>query len=258
MLASAAGAVVAASIASIFGVKGTIIGVAIGSAAATMGTAVVAQSIDRTHHAVRQAVVRAPDKSLLRRLGGTMAAGAVDETTPGANNALTEKTTSNEAQVDETAATGISPPELVTAETKIDSPGPPTAVLAEVETAEDAPRKVNWLLLAGTVALVFVFSLAVVTVVELIAGRPLADLFGGPTTGGGTTVQNIFGGSTKPHRTAPTSTTVPATSTSTTSAGSTTSTTGESNTTTTAPPTTTTSGPATSTTVGSSTTTTSG
>ena len=47
ILASAAGAVLAALIASAFGVKGTIVGVAIGSAAATMGTALVAQSIDR-------------------------------------------------------------------------------------------------------------------------------------------------------------------------------------------------------------------
>ena len=72
ILASAAGAVIAAVIASFFGVKGTIVGVAIGSAAATMATAFVAQSIERGHQAVKQVVVRAPDTAtLLRKLGGT-------------------------------------------------------------------------------------------------------------------------------------------------------------------------------------------
>ncbi len=79
ILASVAGAVLAAIIASVFGVKGTIVGVAIGSAAATIGTALVAQSIERGHEAVRQAVVRTSDTQsnpLLRRLGGTAAATA--------------------------------------------------------------------------------------------------------------------------------------------------------------------------------------
>ena len=76
ILASAAGAVIAAVIASTFGVKGTIVGVAIGSAAATMATALVAQSIERGHEAVKQVVVRAPEAStLLRKLGGTGASG---------------------------------------------------------------------------------------------------------------------------------------------------------------------------------------
>src|SRR6185437_7208379 len=89
ILASAAGAVIAAVIASTCGVKGTIIGVAIGSAAATLGTALVAQSIERGHEAVRQVVERVPDSSastLLRRLGSTDAAGAatsrVDQVAP--------------------------------------------------------------------------------------------------------------------------------------------------------------------------------
>ena len=84
ILASTAGAVCAAVIASVFGVKGTIVGVAIGSAAATMATAFVAQSIERGHEAVKQVAVRAPESSsLLRRLGGTRASGqsasSVDE-----------------------------------------------------------------------------------------------------------------------------------------------------------------------------------
>ena len=86
ILASAAGAVIAAVIASTFGVKGTIVGVAIGSAAATFATALVAQSIERGHEAVKQVVVRAPESSpLLRKLGGTgtgSAGGSPTATSP--------------------------------------------------------------------------------------------------------------------------------------------------------------------------------
>src|ERR1700722_5275984 len=71
ILASAAGAVLSAVIASIFGVKGTVVGVAIGSVAATTGTALVLQSIERTNKAVKQVAERAPENAkLLRRPGG--------------------------------------------------------------------------------------------------------------------------------------------------------------------------------------------
>jgi len=252
MLASAAGAVVAASIASLFGVKGTIVGVAIGSAAATMGTAFVAQSIDRTHHAVRQVVVRAPDTSLLRRLGGTNAAGAVTESTPVTDTPATEAPTSTEARIDETATAATA----ATAATPITSSGPATAVLPELVSTEDAPKQWNWRVVAETAAIVFLLVLLLITVVELVAGKPLADLFGGSSSGSGTTVQNIFRGSTKTKSPTTSTTTVPVTSTPSTSAGSTTSTTGGSTTTTTSRPTTTTSLPTTTTSSGVSTTTT--
>jgi hypothetical protein len=86
MLASAGGAVLAAVIASLFGVKGTIIGVAIGSLAATFGTAMVSQSIERGHAAVKQVVVKVPERAnLLRRLGGTAASGQTQTAEPGAD-----------------------------------------------------------------------------------------------------------------------------------------------------------------------------
>ncbi len=95
ILASAVGAVIAAVIASTFGVKGTIIGVAIGSAAATFGTALVAQSIERGQQAVKQVVVRAPDSStLLRKLGSTVATGEAEssEDASSPSTALGEET----------------------------------------------------------------------------------------------------------------------------------------------------------------------
>jgi hypothetical protein len=235
VLASAAGAVVAASIASFFGVNGTIVGVAIGSAAATIGTALVAQSIDRTHHAVQQVVVRAPDTSLLRRLGGTDAAGAVTENVPVADVPVTEAVASHESRGEDVAVTKISTPE------------PRTAVLPPVAAAA-APRRLNWRVVAVTAVIVFVLVLLLITVVELLAGKPLTDLFGGQPGSG----VSILGGTTGTTQPTVTTTTVPPRSTTTTTAGSTTSTTGASTTTSTTPPTTT-SGPTTSTTLGSST-----
>jgi hypothetical protein len=233
VLASVAGAVVAATIASFFGVSGTIVGVAIGSAAATIGTAVVAQSIDRTHHAVRQAVVRAPDSSLLRRLGGTNVAGTVTESVPEADTPVTEAVTSNEVRGDEVPVTEIT------------SPGPRTAVVPEVETPVEVPRQLNWRVVAVTSLIVFVLVLAIITLVELGAGKPLADLFGG-SPGNGT---SIFGGTTNTtHPPSSTTTTVPSTTRPSTTAGTTTSTTaGSTTTTTTSVPTTTTTGPTAST-----------
>lgn len=251
MLASAAGAVAAASIASFFGVKGTIIGVAIGSAAATMGTAITARSIDRTHHAVRQVVVRAPETSLLRRLGGTDATGAVTESVAPVETPVTEEVSSNQAQLDQTATTDISRPEPATALTPAVVAPALAAATATAGAGTDhvgkPSRKFSWPVLVGTIVGVFVFSLLVVTAVELIAGRPLADLFGGHPNGGSTTVQNVFGGSTK-HATTTTTTTVPAPTTTTTMAGTTTTTSGTSTTTTTTQPTTTTTGLTTTTT----------
>jgi hypothetical protein len=226
ILASAGGAVLSAIIASLFGVKGTIVGVAIGSVAATVGTAFLFQSIDRTHAAVKQVVVRVPEGTkLLHRLGGTDAAGVTQAETTGAPPATSA------AQGDETADGA--------------NAGQPEMAQRDDARAPSATPGFRWPTV-GVVAAVFVLSLVFVTVVELIAGRPLADLFG--HSGGGTTVEKIF--ENNPAPTLPTTTTT--TSTTTTSTTSTTS--SSSSTTTTAVGSTTTS----STGLGSASTTTTG
>jgi hypothetical protein len=246
ILASAVGAVLSAIVASIFGVKGTIVGVAIGSIAATTGTALVFQSIERTNKAVKQVVVRAPETSLLRRLGGTTTAG-VTESTPGESSAPTEETATSaaaapggatEADSSDLAATQPMPPAA-------EPPEPPDD---PVDPDESRPGGLRWPVVALTVFGVFLFSLLFVTVVELIAGRPLADLFG--HGGGGITVERIFENPTTtlpPPTTTTTTSTTTSTSTSTTSTstpgsstttsvgGSTTSTTGLGSTSTTSP-----------------------
>ena len=171
-----------AVVASVFGVKGTIVGVAIGSVAATTGTALMIESIDRTNKAVKQAVVRTPEHTgLLLRLRGTKAVGTVE---PGATH------------------------------------------------PSGTAHTFRWPVAIGAVIAVFLVSLGLVTVVELIAGRPLADLFG--RGNGGTTVEKIFENTptTLPPPVATTTTTTSTPTTSTTTSSSTTTTVPSSSTTT--------------------------
>jgi hypothetical protein len=228
ILASATGAVLAAVIASLFGVKGTIIGVAIGSIAATSGTALVAQSIERGHKAVQQVVVRVPDRStLLRRLGGTLAAGSTDSSAE-ATTPLAEETT-NAAVVHEPPAT-----EAAEATAQLALPDATTTYDDATEALPTLPvtrpqpvmapmvegsRGMRWPAIAGTAAIIFVLSLAFVTTVELIAGRPLADLFGAHLKGANPSIVKVFE-NTPP---APTTTTVPPTTTTSSSSTTTTS-----------------------------------
>jgi hypothetical protein len=257
ILASAAGAVIAAVIASIFGVKGTIVGVAIGSAAATFGTAVVAQSIERGHQAVKQVVVRVPETSaLLRRLGGTEAAGVAQSTPadPAPSSALIEETATSSGQADDAVAMALSAPygEHVTEQLPAAEDAPSTRQLPVTARPESSPAPppaggIRWPIIAGAVATVFVLSL-----LFLIAGQPLANLFGGHSKGDAPSIEKIF---ETPSTTLPppTTTTSTSTTTSTTSTSSSTTTTSVGETTTSGPGSSTTS----STTAGATTTTTS-
>jgi hypothetical protein len=290
ILASAAGAVIAALIASAFGVKGTIIGVAIGSAAATAGTAFFAQSIDRGHQAVKQVAERVPDSSassLLRRLGGTGAKGdaasSVDASSAptevvgsgrrtgsgaAAETAQTERTAGETQRMEVSASPDTPATQRVSASTMpmprvTGGNGPArsgstatTSVTSSASGAPLAPRRYTWKAIAAAAGIVFVLALLFITAVELISGKPLSDIFGG--AGSGTTFGNIINPGP-----APTSTTTSTTPTSTTSTSTTTSSSTPTSTSTTAPAgqsTTTTSAPPTSTTTtnaaGSGTTTT--
>jgi hypothetical protein len=255
ILASAAGAVIAAVIASTFGVKGTIVGVAIGSAAATMATALVAQSIERGHEAVKQVVVRAPEAStLLRKLGGTGASGrtaASAETAPTRVVGRSAPEDGGRAETVQMESVGAPVGETERLEISAMADAPATerlrATTAPMRPAGTRPgvRRFSWRTIAATVAIVFVLALVFITAIELISGKPLSAIFGGSDTG--TTLSNL-GGTPGAPTTTPTST--PAT-TSTTSTSSTTTTTSATSTTSTTAPTgnsTTTTSPASSTT----------
>ena len=266
ILASAVGAVLAALIASSFGVKGTVVGVAIGSAVATAGTALVSQSIERGHKAVRQVVVGDPEQPILRNLGATRVAG-------GASNRLTQGTASDAVteqqhrsaggvvhQTVEGPASGPGQPHAgPTAPTPTPSArGDGTWPVTPVGSAPTAARStssalrtrgrtgrtppIRWKQWAVVGAIVFVIALLTVTTIELAAGRSLSTLYGGNGV-------RLFGH--PPPTTLPVTTTTAPSSSSTTSTPSTTS-----STTSTTAPRVATSSPSTSTTSTSTSTTT--
>ena len=244
ILASTAGAVIAAVVASTFGVKGTIVGVAIGSAAATLGTALVAQSIERGHEAVKQVAVRAPETStLLRKLGGTGVSGplasSVDAssaptevvgqpqptTQPGQPGHDGETETvhmaSTAAPLAETEGVEISAAADAPATERLSaSTSPPRAALVRPTVS----RPFSWRAIAVSAVTVFVLALLFITAIELISGKPLSTIFGGAGTG--TTLNNLVNPSQAPA-------TTPTTTTPTTTASTTTPTTTASTTTTT-------------------------
>ena len=175
ILASTAGAVIAAIIASTFGVKGTIVGVAIGSAAATMATAFVAQSIERGHEAVKQVVVKAPETStLLRRLGGT---GASGDTDTHASSAPTEVVRRGRRTIAPPTWHRRPPPWRETVEISAVTDAPATERLQATTRPvhlRSVGRGITWRAIAGTAVIVFVLALLFITAIELISGKPLS------------------------------------------------------------------------------------
>ena len=271
ILASAAGAVIAALIASSFGVTGTIVGVAIGSMAATLGTTLVAQSIERGQKAVKQVVVRVPEgagptSTLLRRMGGTDAAGGATSSVDGdarepevteVVGAVGEETTETEppgAFVDATERMEM-PPAGADDDVSVTEPVEPatvpllptdvlagagvvgvtggTGVASAADTRGEAGRRrFTWKAFAGTAAIVFVLALGFVTAVELIANRPNIFRPSSPASSPSSTTTSTSTSSTT-STTAPTSTSTSSSTTSTSAPSSTTTSTATSNTTTT-------------------------
>ena len=234
ILASAAGAVIAAIIASVFGVKGTIIGVAIGSAVATLGTALVAQSIERGQEAVKQVVVRAPESStLLRKLGATGtggdAASSVDASSAPTEAGPTAGAGAETVEMESTAAP-VGATERLEISATADAPRTEhlDATTTPMRPARVPSRRFSWSAIAGTAAIVFVLALMFITAIELISGKPLASIFG--NAGTGTSLNN-----TPPPVTTTTSTSSTTSTTTSTSSTTTTSTPVNTTTSTTAP-----------------------
>jgi hypothetical protein len=185
VVASVAGAVLAALALSFLGAGGTIVGVALGSAAATIGSAVAFHSIDRGQHHVRRLLSQsrqtpppsgpAPPPAAGLRLGE-----------PG----------------DQVSPDG--PP--ITAQPAAPQPALTTA-------PSDVPGR-RWSLVAA-ISLVFALSLGVVTVVELAIGESFSDVVGQRDSAAKTSIGGLFVGTTTSTSTttAASSTTRPTTST---------------------------------------------
>ena len=260
--ASGVGAVLAAVIASFFGVQGTIVGVLVGSIVASTGSVLVFKSLERTHRAVRQVVADPRRASLFRGRGSTAAAGSVtarrQELGPGLGaGVLPEEggTAAGAGRVehhgsgagagpvdgaDATSGRRVPPERRLVARS---GPGnrasgrPVGPAAARDRTAGAVPghlpprRRIRWPALVVTTVLVVVAASAVVTAIELAAGETLSTLLGVHGAKGSTSIGSIV--SPTPTTTRPTSSTTTTTTTSTTTTTTTTTTT--SSTTTTSP-----------------------
>ena len=241
--ASASGAVLSALIASVFGVSGTVIGVAVGSIVATTVTAIVWESIERTHSKVRDVVVQKGHRlPLVHRWATRGAAGEVKAdvrssaieasvdagpgsepasgnapapgSEPASGNAPARSATAGAPDLEEVGETRL----VAWSRARIPRPTPAGA-------PRRPARQPRWPLVV-TVAASFVLALGLVTLVEVLGGRPLSSLIGASSSSGGTSAGNFLT-STPPEAppAATTTTTAPPRSTTTTSTSTTTTTT---------------------------------
>jgi len=260
--ASGVGAVLAAVIASFFGVQGTIVGVLVGSIVASTGSVLVFKSLERTHRAVRQVVADPRRASLFRGRGSTAAAGSVtarrQELGPGLGaGVLPEEggTAAGAGRVehhgsgagagpvdgaDATSGRRVPPERRLVARSGPGNraAGRPVGPAAASDRTAGAVaghlpprRRIRWPALVATTVLVVVAAFAVVTAIELAAGETLSTLLGVHGAKGSTSIGSIV--SPTPTTTRPTSSTTTTTTTSTTTTTTTTTTT--SSTTTTSP-----------------------
>lgn len=255
--ASAAGAVLSALIASVFGVKGTVIGVAIGSIVATTAAAFVWDWMERTHRAVRQVVVKNADQMpFLRRGATTHTAGEITEASaveasaveasvdvglaepvvasrsddPATRDAVAgEVPTSSAPTLEVRVPSAETGPMRLVASSRANRPPPGGRTTPTPEILAPPRRRARWTI-ALTVLVTFALALGIVTAVEVAAGRPLSSLIGAGHSPGGTSAGNLLTSTPPPATTTttttspPTTTTVPQTTT-TTSTSTTTSTT---------------------------------
>ena len=246
--ASASGAVLSALIASVFGVSGTVIGVAVGSVVATTVTALVWESIERTHSKVRDAVVKKGPRLPLVHRWATR--GATEEVEADARSTAIEASvdagSGNEPATGNEPAAGNEPARAKAAGASDDDEVGETRLVAWSRATRTQPmapagahrppmRKPRWPLVV-TIAASFVLALGLVTLVEVLGGRPLSSLIGASNSSGGTSAGNLLT-STPPEASPTTSSTTapprPATTTSPSTSTTTTTTTSPSTSTTT-------------------------
>jgi hypothetical protein len=182
IVASVAGAVIAALALSFLGVGGTIIGVALGSAAATITSALAFHSLEAGHQKVKEIVKDQPLGTVPSQPSAPPAPPTLGAPVLSASDWSRE-------------GPAIAAPPSV-------APLPPAS-----------PRGVRWPVIA-VIGLVFVLALSVVTVVELAVGKPLSTVVkGGPAPANKTSVGDVFSGRTATTVSTTTSTVRPATTT---------------------------------------------
>ncbi len=172
---SALAAMSGAFLASWLGTTGTLIGAAVGSIIATVGSAIYAHSLRRTSAAVKRTASQVRATSLLT--------GAIPRPDPGAaqDGPVPDPSAPRPGQPDEQQ-----PASAPSAETPTPKPGRLARLRERIRLGS---RDLPWLKVAAASVAVLVVALAGITLVESLTGRPLASLVG-KSDSTGTTVGN--------------------------------------------------------------------
>src|ERR1017187_6078332 len=216
ILAALTGAVAA----SFLGVGGTLVGAAVGSIASTVGGEVYKHYLERTHERLRGAV------DVRRYRTARSAVGRVDPVVAQNRLGVTSRRQEDGADAAETQVLKVprpaAPEQGAVTTSRTTSPNDPmgnsptetfaavdglpqampagtAAAMASAAAAKDGKgKRPRWLVLTAITVGTFLIAVAVITVIELSAGKNLNALLTN-RPGGGTTVGGVVGGqNTKP------------------------------------------------------------
>jgi hypothetical protein len=188
VLGSALAAVSSAVVASTAGTTGTLIGAAVGSVIATVGAAIYTWWLRRTHETAKKVAAKARQAALATQpLPRTVAQGPLrsrKERAAAARDAAGEKPRegAGDEAGEQAGATADGP-----------DPGP------DGETFVHSLRRMPWRKVALATALVAVITLATLTLVEGLAGKPVSSITGG-SDAEGTSVGHVVGSDDEPEK----------------------------------------------------------
>ncbi|NUS72603.1 MAG: hypothetical protein HOQ05_04265 [Corynebacteriales bacterium] len=182
IVASALAAVSASFAASYFNVIGTIVGAAIISVVATVGSALYKHSLDRSKVALKNAAETVPwtPRQLAERRAALASAAAED--TPPTQHVTSVRTDTDTAIMPATEESTTRADEATTTPRTVSN-------LRKKFTA----KPLNWKHIAAAAAAVFVITVGAVTTVELVGGAPLSSLLWGNDKEG-TSIGGVIGG----------------------------------------------------------------
>lgn len=183
--ASALASVSGAAVASVFGVADTIVGAALVSVVATIGSAVYSVWIRRTHERLQQTpVTKIVDLVSRTSPGNTGAAGA-----PRIGARIGDGDGSAAADADDGARPSRSPSLSRPGEPQT---GPDGGAPGWISALKGTLSQRRWGVVTG-VAVVFAASLALITLIEVVGQQPLSGIAGDERSGG-TSIGNLVSG----------------------------------------------------------------
>jgi len=195
---SALAAVSSAVLLSTLGVAGTVIGAAVGSVAATIGTAVYTRTLDvsREQVAAQAAALRRVTRAR-RELDEAVAARSRGDVA--ADTGITRAGRELDEAEEVLAATGADPAAQPAPDDEADSSDVRRAGWLSQLRAAGWPAQLSWRRLGVAAAAVFLVAMGVITAFELTTGRAVSGYTGGSDRQTGSTIPGL--GRTEDNRT---------------------------------------------------------